>query len=172
MSTQQISRRYARALFELIEEGVALEQGVQQLAAAVSVEGAEAFFASPAIDAAKKAEVLKKAVPAPAELHRLVDLLSERNKLLLLPEIAEMVADMVRQSKAETVADVTVAAPLKADAQKKVAAALEKSMGRKVSLNVTEDPSILGGMVIRIGDRQIDYSLRTRLDAMRRAIAG
>lgn len=172
MSTQQISRRYARALFEMIEEGAALEQGLQQLAAAVGVEGAEAFFTSPAIDASKKAEVLKRVVSEPAELHRLVDLLSERNKLVLLTEITDMVAVMVRHSKAETVADVTVATPLKAAAQKKVTEALEKSLGKKVSLNVTEDPSILGGMVIRIGDRQIDYSLRTRLDAMRQAIAG
>jgi len=172
MSTQQISRRYARALFELIEEGAALERGLQQLAAAVSVEDAETFFASPAVAASNKASVLKKAVDGPAELHRLVDLLSERNKLALLPEIAEMVSELVRQSKAETVADVTVAAPLQDTAQKKVAAALENALGKKVSLNVTEDPSLLGGMVIRIGDRQIDYSLRSRLDAMRQAIAG
>ncbi|RMG91323.1 MAG: F0F1 ATP synthase subunit delta [Zetaproteobacteria bacterium] len=174
MSTQFISRRYARALFDLLKEGVDLRDGLHALAQVVKADDeVRAFLASPAVPAARKLAALSKAVAdLSGELERLVQLLAERNKLVLLPEIAELLDELIRQSQAEAVADVMVAAPLSKDVQKKIAQALSKRIGKKVSLRVHEDPSILGGLVIRLGDRQLDYSLRTRLEGLRRAIAG
>ena len=58
------------------------------------------------------------------------------------------------------------------EAQKKgLAKALGDISGRSVRLNVSEDKSILGGLVVRIGDRLIDYSVRSRLEALKRAMA-
>ena len=55
--------------------------------------------------------------------------------------------------------------------EEKLSKALSDSTGKKVRLSVSEDKSILGGMVVRIGDRKIDYSLRTKLAGLRRALA-
>ncbi|HXH73091.1 MAG TPA: F0F1 ATP synthase subunit delta [Mariprofundaceae bacterium] len=173
MSTLRISRRYARALFELIGEGAKLRPGLEALATVAADASAAEFLGSPAVTAADKSAVaLKAAGKLPKELESLVALLAGRNKLTLLPEIRDMVEEMVRQSESELVAEVTVAAPLKADAQEKIAKALTASVGRSVRLDVHEDASIIGGMIVKLGDRQIDYSLRSRLDGLKQAIAG
>ncbi|RMH60853.1 MAG: ATP synthase F1 subunit delta [Zetaproteobacteria bacterium] len=173
MSTQQVSRRYARALYDLIVEGVSLQSGLQKLAAACSVDGVSAILAAPTIKPERKVALLEKVIAdEPKELHRLVQLLAQRNKLVLLPEIARLVEDMVRASRDEVTAEVTVASETSPEVERKIAEALARSVGKKVSLRTRRNPEILGGLIVRIGDRLIDYSLRTRLEAMRQAIAG
>jgi len=173
MNTRQVSRRYARALYALIQEGAKLEAGLHALAEACRVEGAGDLLASPTVKPEAKVKLLQPIIAdGPEELGRLVRLLAERNKLLLLPEIVDMVDEMVRAARAEAVAEVTVATELKPEVERKIATALAGALGKRVSLNVRRDPEILGGLIVRVGDRQIDYSLRTRLDAMKQAIAG
>jgi F-type H+-transporting ATPase subunit delta len=98
-------------------------------------------------------------------------MLCERNKSELLPEIHLLVEEMIRQSESEVDADVVVATEISEALQQKLAVALEASTGKKVRLNYTTDKDILGGMIISIGDRKIDYSLRTKLDGLRRVLA-
>jgi len=82
------------------------------------------------------------------------------------------VDELVLQSQSEIVAEVTSATKLDAAAQKKIAAALAKSVGRDVRLQITEDKELIGGLIVQMGDRQIDCSVRNRLQNMRKAIAG
>jgi len=172
MSTRFISRRYARALFELIQDGAKLQDGLQQLAAVVENADAARVLALPSVTAKQKATLVVKAAGSlPKELVRLVDMLCQRSKAFLLAEISELVDEMVLQSQSELVAEVQTASKLDATAQKNLAAALGKSVGRDVRLNVSEDKSLIGGLVVQIGDRQIDYSIRTRLHGLRKAIA-
>ena len=173
MSTEQISRRYARAIFELIDEGAALREGLAVAAEVAGCKEAAEVLASPSVTAEQKTAIVCKASgKLPGEVERLVALLSERNKLSLLPEILTQVDELIRQSESEVVADVTVASKLSEAGELKIAAALSASVGRKVRLNISQDASLLGGLVVRIGDRQIDNSLRTRLEGLQRAIAG
>ena len=67
--------------------------------------------------------------------------------------------------------DVVVATEINEALQQKLAAALEASTGKKVRLNYATDKKILGGMIITIGDRKIAYSLRPKLDGLRRVLA-
>jgi len=101
----------------------------------------------------------------------LVALLAERNKAALLPEIAAMVEEMIHLAESELDAEVTVASAISDVLKDKLSKALAASTGKKVRLSISEDKSILGGMVVRIGDRKIDYSLRTKLAGLRRALA-
>ncbi len=173
MSTRFISRRYARAIFELIQEGAKLEGGLKKLAAIAAEDEVAKVLASPALPAANKAAILTKAAgKLPKELKNLVDLLCQRGKAQLLPEIAELVDEMILQSQSEVVADVVTATKLSDAAKKKIAEALGKSIGRDVRLEVREDKSLIGGLVVQVGDRQIDCSVRHRLEDLRRAIAG
>ncbi|MDX8405730.1 MAG: F0F1 ATP synthase subunit delta [Mariprofundus sp.] len=173
MSTLAISRRYARAVFELIQEGAALSEGLADLASVASMQEVHRVLVSPGISAATKAGILDKACGGlSAELGRLVTLLASRNKVQLLPEINGMVEQLVLDSQSEVVASITSATALSSATQTQISTALSNKSGRKVRLETALDDSLLGGMVVRIGDRQIDYSLRTRLESMRKTIAG
>jgi len=173
MSTLAISRRYAQALFELIQDGSSLGEGLSQLAEVASVDDVCKILVSPSIDAQAKVGILNKICTGLTTEHSgLLALLARRNKLQLLPEINAMVEQMIRDSESEISATVTSATKLTAKNQEEITAALSKQSGRKVRLEAALDASLLGGVVVRIGDRQIDYSLRTRLESMRKAIVG
>lgn len=173
MSTQQISRRYARALYELINEGADIQDPLNRLAQVAALEEVHGVLASPRYDAAVKASILEQAVKGALskEVKNLVRILCERNKAVLLPEIAEMVEQMVRQAKREVDAEVISAVPLDAERKKKLAKSLGKLVDRKVNIHTREDKSILGGLVILVGDRKIDLSLRNKLDSLRKTLA-
>jgi len=172
MSTSQISRRYARALFDLIQEGTDLRGDLEKVAAVASADEVASFLISPEYPADLKKQVIIKATGGvSAETEALVGMLAERNKESLLPEIHAIVEEMLHQAESELEADVVVATSIDQGLQDKLSAALAASTGKKVRINVSEDKTILGGMVIRIGDRKIDYSLRTKLSGLRRQLA-
>jgi len=171
MSTRSISRRYACALFELEQEGVKLRDPLAVVASVVAAPEIAVLLGQSGVPADRKAAVISKSAHSKSkEIDRLVTLLCERNKAELLPEIAELVENMVRQAASEIEAEVVGAVKLDAASQGKIAESLGKALGRKVNLNVSCDPGILGGLVVRIGDRQLDYSLRTRLQGLKRAM--
>ena len=72
--------------------------------------------------------------------------------------------------RGEVTADVTVAQKLDAGQTKELKAALKGVVGKEVTLNVTVDSSILGGMIVKVGSRQIDTSLKTRLSSLKLAL--
>jgi F-type H+-transporting ATPase subunit delta len=171
MSSLAVSRRYARALFELSQEGVDLAEGLAVLAEAAAAKDVQEFLDLPNITAEKKIVVLKKALgPISDDLVRLVSLLCDRRKGSLLPEINEIFVEMVRESQASVVATVVVAVQPDTATRKKIEAAVASAAGKKVELNIVEDKQILGGMVVNIGDRRIDASLRGKLEGLRKAI--
>ncbi|MDT8376172.1 MAG: ATP synthase F1 subunit delta [Mariprofundaceae bacterium] len=172
MSAIAVSRRYATALFDLSREGVDLAAGLSTLAEVVSVKEVQDFLDLPNCSPEQKVKVLKKVTgPLSAELVRLVSLLCERGKASLLPEINELFEEMVRADEESVVATVVVAARPDAETKKKIQAAVAAVAGKKVQLEIVEDRQLLGGMVVNIGDRQIDCSLRGKLEGLRKAIA-
>lgn len=172
MSSLAVSRRYARALFELSTEGVELAAGLAGLAEAAANKDVQAFLDLPHLPTDKKIAVLKKVLGSLSdELARLVTLLCERGKASLLPEINAIFVEMVREAEASVEATVVVAKKPDAETKKKIEAAVAKVAGKKVQLEIVEDKQILGGMIVNIGDRQIDCSLRGRLEGLRKAIA-
>jgi len=172
-NTVQISRRYARALFELIQEGSSLREDLAYVAAVASSDQVAELLASSQYPTEIKQAVLLKATAGKLskEAERLIVMLCKRNKSELLPEIHLLVEEMVLQSESKLDADVVVAAEMDDTLKKKLAAALEASTGKQVHLNYVTNKEILGGMIINIGDRKIDYSLRTKLNGLRRIFA-
>lgn len=172
MSTRSVSRRYARALFELSAEGVRLHEDLARLSEVVRIEQIMTVVERVDVSPADKAGVLVRAAgKVSKEAARLVQMLCERGKAALLPEIAEIYEELEREAAAEVVAEVVVATKLASGMEEKLSKALAKSVGKKVRLSVNEDSAIIGGVIVRIGDRQIDYSVRSRLEGLRRAIA-
>jgi F-type H+-transporting ATPase subunit delta len=102
----------------------------------------------------------------------LVTLLCERGKASLLGEINDIFVELVRESEASVVATVIVATKPDEATKKKIEAAVSGIAGKKkVQLEIVEDKQILGGLIVNIGDRQIDGSLRGKLEGLRKAIA-
>jgi len=77
---------------------------------------------------------------------------------------------MVARHKGEETASVTVAQRLTAAQEKELKAALKSSVGKDVAIEQSVDPSILGGMIVKVGSRQIDTSLRTKLSSLKLAL--
>ena len=100
-----------------------------------------------------------------------VRLLAENHRLVLFPEIAALYEAL--RAEAEKALEVTVSSAFDlSDAQKqKITDALNKRMNRKISLNCLTDKQLMGGIVIRAGDKVIDGSVRTRLGEMANALA-
>lgn len=171
MSTTAISRRYARALFEIQAEGVAVGESLRNAAAVAEVAEVAEVLDQPQIPVSAKVAILDKAAKGlGTEVTRLVTMLCERSKASLLPEINALFEEMVRLASSEIEAEVVAATAIDKATGDKIAAALSKAVGRKVLIKASRDKKILGGLVVRLGDRQLDYSLRSRLDGLKRAM--
>ena len=87
-----------------------------------------------------------------------------------LPEIARALSSRLAGERGAAYADVRSAVPLTADQEQRLAAALSKQAGRDVSVRVTIDPTVVGGLVTQIDDTVIDGSVRRRLNQMRETL--
>jgi F-type H+-transporting ATPase subunit delta len=106
---------------------------------------------------------------------KLVLLLSAKGKLAALDDIAEeyqMLVDNYRGIEGTAIAEVTTAVPLDEDYQLKIAQRITEIIGKPVLLRPKVDPAILGGIIIRVGDKLIDGSIRSKLAALRKDLGG
>ncbi len=167
-----IARRYAAALFELHQEGIDVTEGLNKVAQVATNDDAKALLINTQITAENRAGVVMKAASVKDKhVLRLVTLLASRNKATLLPSISEMLDKMVREANAQVMVNVTVAEDLDAALAGKLKETITSDIGKQVELNVQKDASILGGMILNIGDRQIDHSVRGRLNGLKRALS-
>jgi len=174
MSTVKISRRYAVALFDLIQDGVSLLPAVGEAVELSRCDEARVVFDSPLYPQSVKLAIFDKAVLAEGrdEVMRLASLLISRGKVSLLPEILDQLELMIAEAGSSVDAEVVSAVPLSKRAVLALSKNLESQIGKKVRVIAHEDTSILGGLVIRIGDRKIDCSVKSKLDGMKCAIIG
>lgn len=105
------------------------------------------------------------------KISNFIKLLVEGQRLILLPEIAVMFEEM--RYEAEKIVDVVVtsAFELNETQKQKITAAMKKRLGREIKLNCETNQNLLGGIVIRAGDKVIDGSARTRLTELAHALA-
>jgi F-type H+-transporting ATPase subunit delta len=168
------ARRYADALFELAVQRDALDQWAAELArvaALVADPAAERLLASPAGDSAAKRRAIDALVGALSpEVGRLVDLLLERKRILLFPELAEAFAERVRQHRGILRADDTTAVPLTDADRRLIEERLQRHFGKTIEIHNQVDPEILGGVVARVGDQLLDGSVRGGLRQLRQQL--
>jgi F-type H+-transporting ATPase subunit delta len=87
-----------------------------------------------------------------------------------LPDIIDRLVARAAEERQEVVAEVRSAIPLDEDRRERLAAALSKMTGKKVALKVVVDPTVLGGVVARVGDTVIDGTIRHRLDQLKESL--
>jgi F-type H+-transporting ATPase subunit delta len=168
------ARRYADALFLIAHERGTEEAWAAELhrvGAVLRDESAARLLTSPRLTLSQKRDLLEStAGPFSRETSALVVMLLERGKPELLPTLAESFADRVREAQGIDLAEVTTAVALGAGERSAVEAWLQERTGRRIEMQTRVDPSILGGVVARVGDQLIDASVRGRLEALRRRL--
>jgi F-type H+-transporting ATPase subunit delta len=172
---EAVARNYAEALFELGEaEGESVRYGDLLAALADAVAGtpnALGVLMSPRVSKAAKAKLLADTLPkAPRPLVLFLQALVKRNRQGILPEIAEAYAGLVDTKLQRVRASVTLAHEADAALRKQIVAALTEALGKEALVGFAADPGVLGGAVVRIGERVHDGSLRRKLIMLRRQL--
>lgn len=174
MTLQSIARRYAAALFDVTKQNKTLDAaqaGLASFAALVASSPELAnVFSSPAVPAAKKLSVATTLVAqlnAPQEIQRLVAALGDRDRLGLVADVASAFDAKVRQEKQILQADVTTAVPLSPERVATLAASLGKALGGTVTIEQHVDPSIVGGVIAKVGSLVFDGSVTRQLELMK-----
>jgi F-type H+-transporting ATPase subunit delta len=173
------ARRYAAAAFTVAGQTNELDSWLATLTEAariLNIPSARTIFASPAVPIAQKQAALDRLLPAAAPLTRnFLHILAERDRLNEIPGIAEALHELINQQRGIVTAEVTTAVPLDHDMERLIAQRLAAYLKRdpdRVSIQSRVDPSIIGGVVARVGDQLIDDSVRGRIERLRRTLAG
>lgn len=172
-----VARRYAGSLYELAAESgsvEAVESGLGQVEAMI---GESADFKRLIESPVFSADEQYRAIAAIGEkagidglLANFLKVVARNRRLFALPGIITAFRAIAAEARGEIAADVVSAHELNATQQKELAAALKDVAGKDVAINLTVDPSILGGLIVKIGSRQIDTSLKTKLTSMKLAL--
>jgi F-type H+-transporting ATPase subunit delta len=177
MSTRASAARYAKALFDVAMSESSLEQIERELTAFSEVIRGHAdlqqVLVSPAVPAARKgavvAQLLDRLQPS-SPVRKLLLLLAERDRLELVPDLVSVYHERVMEQQQVVQAEVTTAEPIPVEQAAQLQQRLGRSLGRTVTLTTNVDPSLIGGMVTRIGSTVYDGSVATQLAALRQRL--
>jgi len=171
--------RYARALFDVaMRERADVEQVQSDLQQFVDVFRQHPVLsqtlANPAIPASKKKAVAEALVARAAGLSpmvgKLILMLAERDRLALLPDLARIYGERVMDHLKIIRGEVTTATALDPEKLRALEQGLQQATGRKVVLESKVDPSIIGGIITRLGSTVYDGSVTTQLQKMKQAL--
>lgn len=174
MTTRGAATRYARALLDVaIQESIA-ERAEQDLAAFVRLfqehPELQQALTHPAVPAARKralVETLATRLEAAGPVRKLLGLLADRDRLALVGELLAVYRERLMEHQRVVRAELVTADTLAPDQQARLQERLSRATGRTVALSTRVDPSIIGGVVARIGSVVYDGSLSTQLAKMR-----
>jgi len=174
-----LAGRYATALFGLARDNNQIEsvaQSLESLSRALA-ESADLkrLVSSPLIsrdDAAKVVAALAPTLALDPLTTKFVGVLARNGRLRELPAVITQVRRLVANNRGETTAHVTTAHPLDDQQRAALATQLKARAKRDVIIDAQVDPSILGGIVVRLGSQMIDASIRTKLNTLATAMKG
>lgn len=177
--TASLAGRYASALYDLAKEQNAVatvESDLETLSGALG-ESADlaALIRNPKItrdDAAKAVDAVAALLGVSTLSRNFLGVLAGNRRLAALPDMIRAFAAIAAAMRGEVTAEVTTAHPLDDNQLAALAAKLKEREGHDVKLKAKVDPAILGGLVVKIGSRMIDSSIRTRLNSLAQAMKG
>ncbi len=174
-----VAGRYASALFDLAAEEKSTESIGQQLqafgAAIAASDDLKRLVRSPVFSSADQVsaiEAVATAAGVTGSALNFLKLVARNRRLAALPGMINAYASLLSQSKGEMAGEVTSAEELSAPQLKDLKAALKSSLGREVALSTKVDSSILGGLIVKVGSRMMDNSLKTKLQNLKVAMKG
>jgi len=180
MTSKAAANRYARALFDVaLAEKADLERIDQELTGVLALLEREPLLnkvlLNPAVPVPRKRaamlELTARAKTTPI-VAKLLALLAERDRLILLPELMASYRERLNDYRHVVRAEVTTAAPLAADKAEAIERRLALVTGRRVLVQTKVDPSIIGGIVARVGSIVYDASVTHQLERMKARLGG
>ena len=178
MTNRAAATRYARALFDVaLKEGGDLAQIEEHLAAVVGLFSQypqlQKVLLNPAVPVPRKSAVVSDLVGrlgTTPVLAKLLILLAERDRLVLLPDLLAAYRDRLLDHQSIVRADVATAAPLAPDRANAIERSLARVTGRTVRLSTRVEPALIGGIVARVGGTVYDASVSAQLQKMRQKL--
>lgn len=164
--------RYAQAVFQIMVEK--WQASLNEVSAAVARDASLASLLNDAgKDGATKVAALDAAMPAglPAEVANFVKLLAQEGDFSLLPQVSAALSQTASGRSGPTKADIVSAIELSAEEQAELRRKLAQEHGDGLVYTFSVDPSLLGGLRVRVGDKLIDTSVATRLAGLRESLA-
>jgi F-type H+-transporting ATPase subunit delta len=173
---EEIARVYAEALFEVAREKDKLDELREELGeftdALEQNREMQLFLFSPYFSSTEKREGLEKAISGGSEeIMNFLELLIEKHRTPVIFRIRRTFDDLWKRENKRLDVTVTSAVELDPEVVKRVGAEIEKQTGRTVDLQSTVDDSILGGIVLQVGNMVLDASIRNRLEKLRKSVA-
>lgn len=173
----QIARPYALALYELAEEAGTLSEIEASLDQVANLIGENAdfsnFLRSPVIPGDVKRAALDaifEKIAPPQMVGNFLRAVAANGRLFAVPSMISQFKALAAKGRGEASAEVISAAPLTKAQHDKLVQTLNEKIGKTVSLTTSVDPDLIGGLVVKVGSKMIDSSLRTKLTAMRIAM--
>ncbi len=169
--------RYAKALFALAQDAGIVDVVESELASLKAIllahpELAE-VLASPVVSAADKAAIITqitKKAGLGALTHSFVGAAAEARRAGELAHMADRFAALSAAARGTLQAQAVTAQPMSAKQQKQLAAALKKALGQDVEISSRVDPALLGGLIVQVGSRMFDSSLKSKLEGLKLAM--
>jgi len=172
-----IAQRYATAAFELAREGnalAALDRDIDALQQALDLSAdLRAVLSSPVIPRAEQQQAvlaLAGQMGLSDTLRGTLGLMAQNRRLFALPALLAELRRMSAEERGEVTADVVTASVLTKAQADKLAAAIKAKIGKTVKLNVAVDEALIGGMIVKVGSKMIDTSIRSRLAALQNSM--
>jgi F-type H+-transporting ATPase subunit delta len=175
--TSGAAGRYATALFDLAKDAGALDQSETDLTAlGAALEESDELsdlIRNPVYSrdeqGAAMAAIADKMGLSPL-IKNVIGLMATKRRLFAVPELIEVFQSLMADHRGEVTADVTAAHPLSDTQATALVAKIKAAMGREVKLNVTVDEDIIGGLVVKVGSKMIDSSIRSKLTSLQNAM--
>lgn len=174
-----LAGRYATALFELARGAKAIEQVEASLETVRAALADSADFArlaaSPLVarkDAARAVAAVAQVLKLDAMTAKFLGVLADNRRLGQLPQVIRAFRALAANFRGEATAEVASAHPLSDDQVAALKQSLRQRVGREVAVDLRVDPTLLGGLVVRLGSQMIDSSIKTRLNSLAQAMKG
>ena len=174
-----IANRYATALFELADDQSRLDEVALDLTRLVSSidesQDLQRLVRSPILNRKDQGKAMTSVLEAMevGELTKnFVGLIAQNRRLFALTDMVKGFLDELARRRGEVTAEVTAARSLSESQVAALQESLQRSLGGKVSISHEVDPTLIGGMVVKVGSRMVDTSLRTQLNKMQIAMKG
>lgn len=172
-----IAARYATAIFDLAKESsalAALEGDIDALDAALKESGElRAMLSSPVYsreDMGKAIAALAASMNLSATMRGALGMMAQNRRLFVLPQLLTALRRMLAEERGEVTAEVISAKVLTKAQADELAKTLKARVGKTVKLNVAVDESLIGGLVVKVGSKMIDTSIRSKLAALQNSM--
>lgn len=174
-----LADRYAAALFALADERGALDPVAADLKRIQTLIGASAdlrtLLRSPVLSRTDQARALAAVLDrlgVNPMVKNLIGLMARNRRLFVLEKTIAAYRERLARHRGEVSAEVTSAIPLKPEHLEAVRESVKRVVGRDVALEAKVDPALIGGLIVKVGSRMLDNSLRTKLQNLELALKG